>query len=246
VSPLRLAQYRHRVRAALRMKLPPGPKLVLVAVADHLDEGARAFPSTRRLAELTGYSERSVRRHMSTLAELGVVDRRTRQRPDGSHTTNMIVVPGLAEGEGTVAAPPDNLTPHEQVHAHVHETPAPDGTEVSLSPGGESPREGTSGCVCVEEQFERFKAAYPRRKNARQGWAAARRKFEALSGDERERAIQGAEAFAAFARGEGIEGTAYVPMARTWVNQREWEEWADRHGEQEQARRSRKTARFYG
>src|SRR5213594_2897064 len=59
-------------RSALRTLLAqsraePGARFVLLAIALHVDDGGVAFPSVGTLSELTGISERQIRRHLRQL-----------------------------------------------------------------------------------------------------------------------------------------------------------------------------------
>jgi len=49
----------------------PGARFVLVTIALHANEAGVAFPSVKRLSELTGISESRVRRHLRRLEALG-------------------------------------------------------------------------------------------------------------------------------------------------------------------------------
>ena len=51
----------------------PAVKLIAVILADHADREGVCWPSYRRIAERSGLDQRSVRRHIKTLIELGVV-----------------------------------------------------------------------------------------------------------------------------------------------------------------------------
>lgn len=59
------------------IKIPAPEKLVLLRLADFADDdGAHIFPSLRRLADETGYEERSVRRMLRRLEGEGDDDRK--------------------------------------------------------------------------------------------------------------------------------------------------------------------------
>lgn len=55
------------------LKAKPAVKLVAVVLADHADADGVCWPSYRRIAERTGLDDRTVRRHVRTLIELGVI-----------------------------------------------------------------------------------------------------------------------------------------------------------------------------
>jgi DNA-binding transcriptional ArsR family regulator len=57
------------------LKVKPSTKLVAVILADHADSEGICFPSYRKIAERSGLDERSVRRHVKALIEMGVVSK---------------------------------------------------------------------------------------------------------------------------------------------------------------------------
>lgn len=55
-------------------ELPPNLKIVLLAIADHADDGGgQAFPSHATLARKTGYTDRQVKRIIDQLVSVGVL-----------------------------------------------------------------------------------------------------------------------------------------------------------------------------
>ena len=83
-------------------RLPPMPKLVLMALADEADDSGFCFPSHRRLAWKCTASERTVRRMVTLLASQHHLEIEPRFAKDGSRTSNGY---RLASGD-----PPDKLT----------------------------------------------------------------------------------------------------------------------------------------
>lgn len=67
-------------------------KLVLVTLADFADENGSCFPSHKRLAAMTGLSERTVRRHIADFATRGLLRIVPTFRSDGSQTANRYVL----------------------------------------------------------------------------------------------------------------------------------------------------------
>lgn len=55
------------------LRVKPAVKLVAVVLADHADSDGVCWPSYRKIAEKAGCDERTARRHIKTLIELGVV-----------------------------------------------------------------------------------------------------------------------------------------------------------------------------
>ena len=65
----------------------PHAKLVLLALARHADKQGRCYPSAKRLAELTGITDRTIYRKLNTLEDLGLIERKRRMK-DGRKTSN--------------------------------------------------------------------------------------------------------------------------------------------------------------
>lgn len=55
------------------LEAPAALKLVAIVLADHADSEGLCWPSYRKIAERASMSERSVRRHVHTLIDLGVI-----------------------------------------------------------------------------------------------------------------------------------------------------------------------------
>jgi len=72
---------------------PSGAKFILVALADTANSDGYSFPGQKRLAYMTGQSERSVREHLAHLEEAGYVKRAQRRRSDGTRTSDAYHLP---------------------------------------------------------------------------------------------------------------------------------------------------------
>jgi hypothetical protein len=83
-------------------RLPPMPKLVLMALADEADDNGFCFPSHRRLAWKCTISERTVRRMISLLASQSFLSVESRFAKDRARTSNGYRL--------AFADPPDKLT----------------------------------------------------------------------------------------------------------------------------------------
>ena len=83
-------------------RLPPMPKLVLMALADEADDSGFCFPSQRRLAWKCTISERTARRMVSLLAAKRYITIEPRYAKNRSRTSNGY--------RFAVANPQDNLT----------------------------------------------------------------------------------------------------------------------------------------
>jgi len=88
-----------------------------------------------------------------------------------------------------------------------------------------SGRSGAGAPRLVDEQFERFKQAYPKRKGP-QPWKPAERKFKNLCRDgiDPEAIIAGVQRYAAERRQAGKIGTEFVAQAKTWLNEERWKD----------------------
>jgi hypothetical protein len=73
---------------AWTVRLPPTPKLVLMALADEADDRGFCFPSQRHLADKCNIDERTVRRMIALLRELEHVGIEQRFRKDRGRTSN--------------------------------------------------------------------------------------------------------------------------------------------------------------
>lgn len=99
--------------------------------------------------------------------------------------------------------------------------------------GGDKPhipearaRRNNNHSLPLDDLFERFKAAYPRRKGDYE-WKTARDRFdrEIASGTDPEAIIAGAAAYAEQQRDLGHIGTPYVKQASRFMSARTWEEF---------------------
>ena len=75
---------------------PAGRKFVLVALADSANADGHSFPGQKRLAHLTGQSERSVRGHLDWLEQHGYIKRQERRRKDGTRTSDAYWLPNMS------------------------------------------------------------------------------------------------------------------------------------------------------
>ena len=80
-------------------ELPPLPKLILLAIADHADDTGFAWPGINGVAEKCGLSRRTIQRHMNYLTDKGLITVEPRTRPDGSATSNsyQVNIPPVSE-----------------------------------------------------------------------------------------------------------------------------------------------------
>jgi hypothetical protein len=74
--------------------VPPGPRFVLVALANRAnEEGGDLYPSLRWIQKKTGIPERTIRQHMTDLQRRGLLVKTERRREDGGRTSNEYRLP---------------------------------------------------------------------------------------------------------------------------------------------------------
>src|SRR3954466_2072764 len=68
--------------------LPPGPRLILLALSEFADEANSCYPSVQTLQRMTSFGESTVRQHLSWLEDNGYIESQRRRRQNGSQTSN--------------------------------------------------------------------------------------------------------------------------------------------------------------
>ena len=94
--------------------LPPLDKIVLMAIADHADDDGYAWPGMKRIAEKCSMEKRTVQRHVERLQEQQLLKVESRQRNDGSSSSNgyTVVMDGTKEEGVAESHPPmSGMTP---------------------------------------------------------------------------------------------------------------------------------------
>lgn len=110
----------------------PGPRFVLVALANRADEVGFCFPSVRWVQKKTGYVDSSIRKYLEDLEAIGKLQKTTRRREDG----------GKASSEYRLALDQPGLTLTPPSPSHGDTPPSRGGThrrgaaEVPPSGGG--------------------------------------------------------------------------------------------------------------
>lgn len=87
----------------------PQAKFVLLMIAKHVDDKWQAFPSSGRLATLTGLGERTVRRKIADLKRSGIIFVESRN-VGGRQSSNLITINrkgGQADQRGWSEQPPN-------------------------------------------------------------------------------------------------------------------------------------------
>lgn len=94
---------------ALAQSLAPGPKFVLVILADAADDQGVCWPRISTVANKVGVSRRTVQRAIQYLAQRKLITVEPRLRPDGSSSSNQYCL-NLKEGVN-LSPSRDKLTP---------------------------------------------------------------------------------------------------------------------------------------
>ncbi len=134
------------VRWGLRQKLPPTPKLVLVALGESADDQGVCWPSVPTLARRCSLSVRTIQRILHDIEASGRMRIEPRYRADGSRTSNRYVLL-LDKGDPVSERPvvPDGAPPQRQPSAG--DTSVTPGT--TREPSRKSPRPQRQACGTV-------------------------------------------------------------------------------------------------
>ena len=126
--------------------LPPLDKIVLMAIADHADDDGYAWPGMKRIAEKCSMEKRTVQRHVERLQEQQLLKVESRQRNDGSSSSNgyTVVMNGTKEEGVAESHPPmSGMTP-------------PHGTDDTpltvIEPSEETTTTTMENCVSCDQQ----------------------------------------------------------------------------------------------
>lgn len=195
-------------------------KVVLLALADHADDDGVCWPSIRRIAEKGYISERSVQRILPKLVELGFVHMQDQISASGRTTARKYTLrvdessKSLSEG--------DKLSGGDTVVTGEGDTVVTLYNEPSERTINNKPPISP----LLEEEFEKFWAAYPQRpgnprSKAFESYKKARTKKPVASHEEIMRGVN------AYAKTRHGKDTQYTAQAVTWLNQRRWEDEYD-------------------
>lgn len=200
--------------------LTHGQKSVLIAIANYADEAASAYPGIKRLARMTGMSERGVQYALRELEASGFVHTVEQFRTDGyrGQTTNRYY---LARNPGAVSAPGGGAAvAPEGVHGlrGGGASGAPQDTKRTHTPpdGGARAR-ATRGEIEPTPEFEAFWDAYGKkvkRPDALKAWVKAIKKATP------EQITAAAVAYRAAL--ERLGKLDYLPHPATWLNGEQW------------------------
>jgi DNA-binding transcriptional ArsR family regulator len=185
-----------------------GIKLTLLALADHAGEDGTAFPGCARLGEKTGQDERTIRRHLDTLEEMGLLTRERRRRQDGTLGTYTYTLQNTTgQLRPLVVDARHQRTPMSGSPADTDVRAEPSVSKTSVEPS----------VLCIDA-FETFWVAYGKvgpKKKARECWLKALAK----TGGDPEPILQGVRAWREY---WDTPGAANVKWPQGWLNEERW------------------------
>ncbi len=215
---------------AFSRNVDPGPKLLLLALANYSNDEGRCFPAKARLAKDCNLSERSVRNYLVVLEQQGLVVVEANYDKSGRQTANTILLnmegAKSARGEGANCVGLPDATP-SGVHLRAplmnrHKEPSEDieGATHTADLLGDVPAPKVKATEPPE--FEKFMATFPKRDHSHPRKPTLTAFLKAMKKAAPLDIIAGAARFAAYCDREGKTGTQFVPMPTTWLNQERW------------------------
>jgi hypothetical protein len=234
-----------------RARIEGRKKLVLIGLANHADDnGENCFPKIKRLAKELGCTPFTIRRALAEVTEDGFVTRTERRRPDGGRSTDDYRLDLKALKAIAASDPPPQQSARGAPQQSAGEAPQQSAGEAPQQIADQPPqqfagdkeqskepspkRSGNAskktesrrvpGGTPTSEAFDRFKAAYPKRRGG-DAWKIAAKIFhrKLSDGADAEAIIVSAKRLAEQMAEEKKIGTEFVPMAKTWLNQERWD-----------------------
>lgn len=223
--------------------VPAGPKLVLVALADHATDHAgedwTCFPSNERLTAFTSLPPRTLERHISWLAAEGWISRDTPRKGGKMQVRHYVLHReklAAALGADAPADAADDASPPAILAGGDH----PPKTPLTTRQNGGSPPANMAGGLYIAEPpiepsltqgararadaaFDRVVAMWPADGLDRTNIVAARETFwdQACEIGDPEPLVRAATGFVS--GGAWRKGSHGAPSLNTWLTQRRWE-----------------------
>lgn len=150
---------------AFEQEVEPALKVILLALADWADGDGVAYPGQKSLARKTSISERTLRRHLQTLEEMGLIERRRRSLDNGNRTSDEYRL--LAQPANLAGSQPANLggdnrptvagTGEPSVEPPVTTTARARRMPADLAWNNAHSLKATARRLDIEVEFEKFK-----------------------------------------------------------------------------------------
>lgn len=135
---------------AYAQSLRTGPKFVLVALADFADESMSCYPGQKRLAEMTGMTDRAIRSCLVLLEAEGYLVRQRRYTDSGPRTSDRYIL--CLDRVADTALPEESSTsPQAEESSKPEADSALDPTHRNLLPVKEPLTTGTTRHALPEE-----------------------------------------------------------------------------------------------
>ncbi|MFJ4038229.1 helix-turn-helix domain-containing protein [Microbacterium sp. NPDC090007] len=205
----------------LGLKMPE--KFVLVALADMADEKQSCYPGQATLSRMTGASERTVRRAITSLEDAGLLTREERRTEGGYRTSDRYVLQvGATLDSNRSDWPVVDLTGHTDQPHRSHRPTSPvtvTGTykeEPLENHQGES--SDTRVALIASVSFDDFWGVWPRKvakPDARRAWDKA---VKTVPGEV---ILAGA---IAYRDNPGRPEKQFIPHPATWLNRSGWDD----------------------
>lgn len=149
---------------AFSQEIEPKYKIILLALADWADGDGVSFPGQKSLSEKTSIPERTLRRLIHDLEEMGLIQRQRRTLPNGQRTSDeyrLVALPAKMAGyttghSGGGNRPTVAATRNHQIEPSVNKkraTPLPDDWEPSNAHSLQAHSKG----VDVHYEAEKFR-----------------------------------------------------------------------------------------
>lgn len=214
----------------------PTLKVLLIAIANYANDVWECWPFQATLAYDTEISDRTVRRGLEKLKDMGFIEIVPRKRADGSNGSNLIrILPPTPSGQN-VRTPPDKMSgPPDTAMSAPPDSKVSGPNEPSMNHQGMDKNllgedDMSVDVVPAEPDYglmydEVFWPNYPKRAgNSCKG--EGRKKFIALcrKGVDPAKMVNAAKALKAYYEAERKIGSQYVPMVTTWFNQRRFDD----------------------
>jgi hypothetical protein len=202
---------------AKRQRLPPGPKIVLLMLADAADpERGECWPSVRWMQEATSLSDRSIQRYFAHLRERGLIEIEDRFGHKGRQTSNLFRL--RLHGSPATSGEGDRVSPHETLTGISHRTDEREGArEVRQRVSSQVETKIGTLVGSGDEGFEKLMTAWP--SAAIDDRDAAWCTWLKLGAPDRAAAVAGVAAFVSEMKRHGRTMTC---AAATYLRQRKW------------------------